>query len=270
MFFNWFCKTLSFKFFLFKFFYLQKFSWNFFLSLQFFFKIFSAAYKFFVEIFLYIFFSENDKRITKKREEENSREIDRREPLPTVDRKLASPYDNSQKKKVTSTTTTVNWTGSANNNLLQFDGGYEMTLVPGGMYMGYPSDISKCVSQLDSFHLELCWMESPGKRQRLVRTYDSAGLAVSSSYFLENKAWITSSTPKTSSNGFVSSLAASLISFALYVARYMIIEYILSTCQTSLSTQNTESNEGFILLFAHILPVFHASSFYFILCGHRY
>jgi hypothetical protein len=81
----------------------------------------------------------------------------------------------------------VNWTGSANNNLLQFDGGYEITLLPGGMYMGYPSDISKSVAQLDSFHLEFCWMESPGKRQRLVRTYDSAGLAVSSTYFLESK-----------------------------------------------------------------------------------
>ncbi|PUZ76483.1 hypothetical protein GQ55_1G294600 [Panicum hallii var. hallii] len=62
-----------------------------------------------------------------------------------------------------------------------------MTLLPGGMYMGYPSDISKCVAQLDSFHLEFCWMESPGKRQRLVRTYGSAGLAVSSTYFLESK-----------------------------------------------------------------------------------
>ncbi|GJN23248.1 hypothetical protein PR202_gb10881 [Eleusine coracana subsp. coracana] len=90
-------------------------------------------------------------------------------------------------KSGTSTTTTVNWTGSANNNLLQFDGGYEITLLPGGMYMGYPSDISKSVAQLDSFHLEFCWMESPGKRQRLVRTYDSAGLAVSSTYFLETK-----------------------------------------------------------------------------------
>lgn len=87
----------------------------------------------------------------------------------------------------TGTTTTVNWTGSANENLLQFDGGYEITLLPGGMYMGYPSDISKSISQLDSFHLEFCWMESPGKRQRLVRTYDAAGLAVSSTYFFETK-----------------------------------------------------------------------------------
>lgn len=95
--------------------------------------------------------------------------------------------DNISTKMGTSTTTTIHWTGLANNNLLQFHGGYEMTLLPGGMYMGYPSDISKCIEQLDSFHLEFCWMESPGKRQRLVRTFDSAGLAVSSTYFIETK-----------------------------------------------------------------------------------
>ncbi|KAJ1293525.1 hypothetical protein BS78_01G074900 [Paspalum vaginatum] len=95
--------------------------------------------------------------------------------------------DTLSTKTETGITTTVNWAGSVNNNLLQFDGGYEITLLPGGMYMGYPSDISKSVAQLDSFHLEFCWMESPGKRQRLVRTYDSAGLAVSSTYFFETK-----------------------------------------------------------------------------------
>ncbi|KAL5218370.1 hypothetical protein ABZP36_019054 [Zizania latifolia] len=95
--------------------------------------------------------------------------------------------DNISTKSGSSMTTTVHWTGSANNNLLRFDGGYEMTLLPGAMYMGYPSDISKIVNELDSFHLEFCWMESPGKRQRLVRTYDSAGLAVSSTYFFETK-----------------------------------------------------------------------------------
>ena len=59
------------------------------------------------------------------------------------------------------------------------------------MYMGYPSDISKCIEQLDSFHLEFCWMEFPGKRQRLVRTFDAAGLAVSSTYFIETKIWVS-------------------------------------------------------------------------------
>jgi hypothetical protein len=57
--------------------------------------------------------------------------------------------------------------------------------------MGYPSDISKSVARLDSFHLEFCWMESPGKMLKLERAYDSAGLAVSSTYFLESKVWVT-------------------------------------------------------------------------------
>ncbi|XP_073004891.1 uncharacterized protein [Typha latifolia] len=86
-----------------------------------------------------------------------------------------------------STTTNVHWTGTVNNNLVVFDGGFQMTLLPGGMYIGCPSDVGKSVAQSQSFHLEFCWMESSGKRQRLVRTYDVEGLAVSSTYFYETK-----------------------------------------------------------------------------------
>lgn len=53
--------------------------------------------------------------------------------------------------------------------------------------MGYPSDVAKSVQESKSFHLEFCWVESPEKRQRLVRTYDVEGLAVSSTYFYETK-----------------------------------------------------------------------------------
>lgn len=84
-------------------------------------------------------------------------------------------------------TTNVHWTGTRTNDLIIFDGGYQMTLLPGGMYMGYPSDIAKSVAESKSFHLEFGWLESPGKRQRLVRTYDVEGLAVSSTYFFETK-----------------------------------------------------------------------------------
>ncbi|KAL8528392.1 hypothetical protein ACS0TY_005993 [Phlomoides rotata] len=84
-------------------------------------------------------------------------------------------------------TTSVLWTGSVSNNTITFDGGYQLTLLPGGMYMGCPSDVSRSVQESKSFHLELCWLESPSKRQRLVRTYDVEGLAVSSTYFLETK-----------------------------------------------------------------------------------
>lgn len=86
-----------------------------------------------------------------------------------------------------STTTNVHWTGTVSNNLVSFDGGFQLTLLPGGMYMGCPCDIGRSVAQSQPFHLEFCWMESPEKRQRLVRTYDMEGLAVSSTYFYEIK-----------------------------------------------------------------------------------
>lgn len=84
-------------------------------------------------------------------------------------------------------TTNVHWTGTISDNLVTFDGGYQIILLPGGMYMGCPCDIAKSVTESKSFHLEFCWLETPDKRQKLVRTYDVEGLAVSSTYFLETK-----------------------------------------------------------------------------------
>ncbi|KAM3286491.1 hypothetical protein P3S67_025290 [Capsicum chacoense] len=84
-------------------------------------------------------------------------------------------------------TTNVHWTGTISQNLVTFDGGYQLTLLPGGIYMGYPSDVAKNVQESTAFHLEFCWLESPGKRQRLIRTYDVEGLAVSSTYIIESK-----------------------------------------------------------------------------------
>lgn len=84
-------------------------------------------------------------------------------------------------------TTNVHWTGTVSDYLVTFDGGYQMILLPGGMYMGCPCDVAKSVAESKSFHLEFCWLETPDKRQRLVRTYDMQGLAVSSTYFVETK-----------------------------------------------------------------------------------
>ncbi|KAK9271740.1 hypothetical protein L1049_002103 [Liquidambar formosana] len=84
-------------------------------------------------------------------------------------------------------TTNVQWKGSISDNLVTFNGGFQLTFLPGGMYMGCPCDVAKSVAESKSFHLEFCWLESPGKRQRLVRTYDVEGLAVSSTYFSETK-----------------------------------------------------------------------------------
>ncbi|EOA24078.1 hypothetical protein CARUB_v10017314mg [Capsella rubella] len=84
-------------------------------------------------------------------------------------------------------TTNVHWEGEITKNLVTFAEGYQMTLLPGGMYMGCPCDVAKSVAELKSFHLEFCWLESSTSRQRLVRTYDHEGLAVSSTYFSEMK-----------------------------------------------------------------------------------
>ncbi|ESQ32583.1 hypothetical protein EUTSA_v10004355mg [Eutrema salsugineum] len=84
-------------------------------------------------------------------------------------------------------TTKVHWVGKMSKNLVTFEEGYQMTLLPGGMYMGFPCDVAKSVAELKSFHLEFCWLESSFSRQRLVRTYDHEGLAVSSTYFYEMK-----------------------------------------------------------------------------------
>ncbi|KAH9740282.1 DUF3598 domain-containing protein [Citrus sinensis] len=84
-------------------------------------------------------------------------------------------------------TTNVHWTGTMSGNLVTFEGAYQFTFLPGGMYMGCPCDIAKSVAEFKSFHLEFGWVETPCKRQRLVRTYDVEGLAVSSTYFSEIK-----------------------------------------------------------------------------------
>ncbi|KAJ6707497.1 NMDA RECEPTOR SUBUNIT EPSILON-1 putative (DUF3598)-RELATED [Salix viminalis] len=73
-------------------------------------------------------------------------------------------------------TTNVRWIGTRSDDLITFDGGYQISLLPGGMYMGCPSDIATNVAESKSFHLEFCWLESPEKRQRLVRTYDVDGI----------------------------------------------------------------------------------------------
>ncbi|XP_065856097.1 uncharacterized protein [Euphorbia lathyris] len=95
--------------------------------------------------------------------------------------------DITSKSGVPDATTNVHWTGRIADNLVRFEGGYQMTLLPGGMYMGCPADIAKSITESKSFHLEFCWHEAPGKRQRLVRTYDVEGLAVSSTYISEIK-----------------------------------------------------------------------------------
>ncbi|XP_010670214.2 uncharacterized protein LOC104887299 isoform X1 [Beta vulgaris subsp. vulgaris] len=93
----------------------------------------------------------------------------------------------SSTAKGSDVTTNVQWTGTVCGNLITFDKGFQYTLLPGGMYMGCPSNLAKSVAESKSFHLEFCWLESSDKRQRLVRTFDIEGLAVSSTYSFETK-----------------------------------------------------------------------------------
>ncbi|KAL3568023.1 hypothetical protein D5086_030674 [Populus alba] len=44
--------------------------------------------------------------------------------------------------------------GTRSDDLVTLDGGYEMTLLPGGMYMGCPSIVSKSVAESKPFHLK--------------------------------------------------------------------------------------------------------------------
>ncbi|XP_028759298.1 uncharacterized protein LOC114718199 isoform X2 [Neltuma alba] len=103
------------------------------------------------------------------------------------DGQLNQVVTSTSNKENANVTTNVEWKGTMSENLVTFDGGYQVTLLPGGMYMGCPCDVSKSVAESKSFHLEFCWLETPNKRQRLVRTYDVQGLAVSSTYFFETK-----------------------------------------------------------------------------------
>ncbi|CAN6470068.1 unnamed protein product [Victoria cruziana] len=104
---------------------------------------------------------------------------------------LLEMKDGQLTQNITSTsnngTSNIHWTGSISGNLVSFDGGFQMIMLPGGMYMACPEDLSKNVAKSQSFHLEFCWMESSDRRQRLVRTFDIDGLAVSSTYFFETK-----------------------------------------------------------------------------------
>ncbi|KAH9315159.1 hypothetical protein KI387_023786 [Taxus chinensis] len=81
----------------------------------------------------------------------------------------------------------VHWTGNVQGGLVTFDGGFQMTLLPGGMHIAFPTDVAKSVAESHSFPLEFSWMEFPGKRRRIVRTYDAQGLVVSTTYINEVK-----------------------------------------------------------------------------------
>ena len=70
---------------------------------------------------------------------------------------------------------------------MKFDKGLQMTLLPRGLAMASPVNVGQTVNRAQAFYFEFSWVYSPGKRRRLVRTYDTDGIVVSSTFVDEVK-----------------------------------------------------------------------------------
>eukprot|EP00250_Pteridium_aquilinum_P028279 c36890_g1_i1 orf=68-1228(+) len=81
----------------------------------------------------------------------------------------------------------LNLMGRASGSLVQFDKGLQMTLMPGGLALTAPVNVGQSVGRSQAFYFEFSWIYSPEKRRRLVRTYDTDGLVVSSTFVDEVK-----------------------------------------------------------------------------------
>lgn len=69
-------------------------------------------------------------------------------------------------------------------NTLRFDGGLRMVLLPNNLAMSSPS----CVARGQAFSFEFTWVdEAASSRRRLVRTYDTEGMVVSTTLATEQK-----------------------------------------------------------------------------------
>lgn len=77
--------------------------------------------------------------------------------------------------------------GASLGAIMRFEGGLLTTMLPGGLAMTCPGSVGQSVGRKQAFYFEFSWMESPGQRRRLVRTYDTDGLVVSTSLATESK-----------------------------------------------------------------------------------
>lgn len=77
--------------------------------------------------------------------------------------------------------------GTSRGSLLQFDKGLQMTLLPRGMALTSPVNVGQSVGRSQAFCFEFSWIHSPGRRRRLVRTYDTDGVVVSTTFVDETK-----------------------------------------------------------------------------------
>lgn len=81
----------------------------------------------------------------------------------------------------------IKLTGTLKGSVFAFDGGLQTVLLPGGISITSPISVGRSVGRSQSFYFEFSWMESPGKRRRLLRTHDTDGLVVSTTLTTERK-----------------------------------------------------------------------------------
>lgn len=72
---------------------------------------------------------------------------------------------------------------SLDGSLILYPGGLQTTLLPGGIAVTCPLNVKPG----QSFYFEVSWIESPGHRMRMIRTYDLDGLVVSTTLVKEVK-----------------------------------------------------------------------------------
>lgn len=83
--------------------------------------------------------------------------------------------------------TKIVMTGTSTGAVMRFEGGLLTTLLPGGMGLTSPGSVGQSVGRKQAFYFEFSWIQSPEYRRRLVRTYDTDGLVVSTSLATESK-----------------------------------------------------------------------------------
>jgi len=98
--------------------------------------------------------------------------------------------EGKMKQEITTTRgegTKIVMTGTSTGAVMRFEGGLLTTLLPGGMGLTSPGSVGQSVGRKQAFYFEFSWIQSPVHRRRLVRTYDTDGLVVSTSLATESK-----------------------------------------------------------------------------------
>ncbi|XP_002966592.2 uncharacterized protein LOC9652367 isoform X1 [Selaginella moellendorffii] len=100
---------------------------------------------------------------------------------------ISSSSSSNSEAGATNKQTNLTVKGMASGNLVRFTDGLQSTLLPGGMCITAPISVGNCVKKSRSFFLEFAWIESPNQRRRIIRTYDTTGVVVSTTLCNESK-----------------------------------------------------------------------------------